>query len=67
VIGRRLRGHREENTVTTMTVARDEGVRGIQARLNELEEEKARLLTRHHALSHCARTASTNVSLCRWR
>jgi hypothetical protein len=38
--------------VTRTTVAQDEGVRGIQARLNGLEEEKARLLTRHHLLSH---------------
>ena len=38
--------------MTTMTVAQDENVRSIQARLNELEEEKARLLTRHHLLSH---------------
>jgi hypothetical protein len=38
--------------MTTMTVAQDEGVRGIQAKLNELETEKARLRERRHALSH---------------
>jgi hypothetical protein len=50
--------------VRTMTVAQDEGVRGIQSELNELEEEKARLLARHHALSHVrARSLDPRIPL----
>jgi hypothetical protein len=36
------------------TVAQDEGVQAVQARLNALEAEVARLRTRHHALTFVA-------------
>jgi hypothetical protein len=51
VIGR-LRGHREEKTVTIITVAQDATIQAIRGVLVELGERETRLRARNHALTH---------------